>query len=76
LSVLALKFGQVVRPDELADAVWGAQPHATWPKQAQVCVVQLRRALGLAAIETKSVEYRLRLDDEVDVRRFEAHQLR
>jgi DNA-binding SARP family transcriptional activator/WD40 repeat protein len=73
LSALALQQGQVVRPDQLADAVWGEHPPSTWPKQVQASVGLVRKALGSAAIETTAAGYRLALDaDEVDVRRFEA----
>ena len=35
--------GSVVSPDELADALWGESPPATWPKQVQICVGRLRK---------------------------------
>ncbi|HEY8058467.1 MAG TPA: BTAD domain-containing putative transcriptional regulator, partial [Acidimicrobiales bacterium] len=72
LSALALERGRVVRPDQLADAVWGDHPPSTWPKQIQASVGLVRRVLGAAAIETYSDGYRLTLDeDELDVHRFE-----
>jgi DNA-binding SARP family transcriptional activator/WD40 repeat protein len=72
LSALALQRGHVVRPDQLADAVWGERPPSTWPKQVQASVGLVRKVLGPAAIETSSVGYRLVLDaDELDVYRFE-----
>ena len=72
LSVLAVRHGQVVSPDELADALWGESLPATWPKQVQICVARLRRALGAHEIDTLAGGYRLALDgDGLDTVRFE-----
>ena len=48
LSVLAVRRGNVVAPDEFADALWGERPPSSWPKQVQICVGRLRKVLGAA----------------------------
>jgi DNA-binding SARP family transcriptional activator len=52
LTVLAIRRDQVVAPAQIADAVWGESPPGAWPKQVQICVGRIRRALGSAAIDT------------------------
>ena len=72
LAVLALRPGEVVSPDALADALWGDDPPATWSKVVQGCVWRLRKLLGSAAIETLPHGYRLTVPtDAVDAHRFE-----
>ncbi len=72
LSVLALRRGNVVSPDEFAEALWGDHPPSSWPKQVQICIGRLRKVLGPAAIETVPGGYRLAQDgDEVDGVQFE-----
>jgi hypothetical protein len=72
LSVLAVRHGEVVSPDALADALWGESLPATWQKQVQICVARLRKALGASAIETAPGGYRLAPDGEdLDTVRFE-----
>ncbi len=72
LCALAVERGHVVRPDQLADAVWGDAPPSTWPKQVQAAIGLVRKALGPTTIETTSAGYRLTLDaQELDVPRFE-----
>jgi DNA-binding SARP family transcriptional activator/WD40 repeat protein len=72
LGVFAVRHGQVVSPDELADALWRGNPPPTWNKQVQICVARLRKTLGASAIETVSGGYRLALDgDDLDAARFE-----
>jgi hypothetical protein len=69
LAALAVRRGQVVTPDELADALWRGSPPPTWNKQVQICVGRLRKALGASAIETAPGGYRLALDgDNLDYR--------
>src|SRR5262245_57781991 len=81
LTALALRPGEVVSAERLADALWGEQPPASWKKVVPGCVMRLRRALGADAIETLADGYRLVVPgDEVDARRFErllsrAHEL-
>jgi WD40 repeat protein/DNA-binding SARP family transcriptional activator/energy-coupling factor transporter ATP-binding protein EcfA2 len=71
LAALAVRPGEVVSADRLADALWGDGPPATWPKVVQGCVVRLRKALGAHAIATTPQGYRLDLPvDEVDAQRF------
>ena len=59
LAALAVRRGQVVHRDELADALWGDDPPSTADKQVQICVSHLRKVLGADAIETTSGGYRL-----------------
>ena len=72
LGALALRLGEVVSAERLADALWGERPPTSWNKVVQGCVVRLRKLLGPGAIETSPQGYRLSCrDDEVDARRFE-----
>ena len=72
LTVLAVRPGEPVSADRLADALWGDDPPDTWGKVVQGCVVRLRKTLGSDAIETTPQGYRLTLPaDEVDSHRFE-----
>ena len=52
LTLLALRPGEPVSADRLADALWGDEPPDTWSKVVQGCVVRLRKVLGTGAIET------------------------
>jgi DNA-binding SARP family transcriptional activator len=62
----------VVTPEELAEVVWGDRPPSSWPKVLQGCVVRLRKILGIHAIETMPLGYRLAVPlDEIDAQRFE-----
>jgi len=72
LAVLAIRPGDVVSAERLADALWGEHPPASWNKVVPGCILRLRRALGAEAIETTPFGYRLALAaDQVDVQRFE-----
>jgi WD40 repeat protein/DNA-binding SARP family transcriptional activator len=72
LSALVVRNGSASSAEELADALWGEHPPASWHKVVPGCVNRLRKALGAEAIATSSTGYRLELsDDEVDLRRFE-----
>jgi DNA-binding SARP family transcriptional activator len=72
LSVLVIRSGAAVSPDELADALWPEEPASTWPKQVQATITRLRRALGARAIRTEAGGYRLDIDPEsIDAVRFE-----
>lgn len=71
LTALAMRPGELLTPEQLADAVWGDRPPASWPKNLQGCVSRLRKLLGPDAIETSAQGYRLRLStDAVDVVEF------
>jgi DNA-binding SARP family transcriptional activator/WD40 repeat protein len=73
LGALAVRRDQVVAPDEIADAVWGDEPPASWRKQVQICVARLRKVLGPNGIESTSGGYRLRLAHvQLDSEHFEA----
>ena len=77
LAALTVRRGEVVAAETLADAWWGEQVPATWTKALQGCVVQLRKVLGAAAIETRPQGYCLVVPaDEVDACRFERHVAR
>ena len=72
LAVLALRPGEVVSAERLADAMWGDVPPPTWNKVVQGCVVRLRKVLGVSTIETSPAGYRLTTPpDQVDAHRFE-----
>jgi DNA-binding SARP family transcriptional activator/WD40 repeat protein len=77
LAALALRPGELLSPEQLADAVWGENLPSTWTKNVQGCVSRLRKRLGAGAIETTASGYRLRLPpDEVDSLRFERQAAR
>ncbi len=76
LAVLALRVGEVVSVDAIADALWdGAPPHRL-TKSVQVYVARLRAALdptraGDSVIRTTAPGYRLDVDRvEIDANRF------
>jgi DNA-binding SARP family transcriptional activator len=72
LAALVARAGQVLTPDELADAVWGEQPPVSWHKNLQGCISRLRRALGGDGIVTTSQGYRLTVPaDTMDAGQFE-----
>ena len=72
LAALVVAGGQPLASGQLADALWGEEPPASWLKVIQGCVVRLRKLLGSAAIESGEFGYRLDLTDlEVDSVRFE-----
>jgi DNA-binding SARP family transcriptional activator len=71
LAALAVHPGDVVSADVLADVLWGEQVPASWSKVVQGCVVRLRKVLGIHAIETEPLGYRLAVPlDEIDAPRF------
>ncbi|HEY2877075.1 BTAD domain-containing putative transcriptional regulator [Nocardioides sp.] len=59
LAALAMRPGEVLSLDRLADAVWGVEPPASWAKNLQGCVSRLRKLLGPDLIETAGQGYRL-----------------
>jgi WD40 repeat protein/DNA-binding SARP family transcriptional activator len=72
LAALVTRYGDLVTTDQLADALWGDGPPASWAKVVQGCIARLRRTLGHDAILTEGHAYRLALPpDEVDALRFE-----
>ncbi|HEX3296603.1 MAG TPA: BTAD domain-containing putative transcriptional regulator [Nocardioides sp.] len=71
LAALAMHPGDVVSVEQLADAVWGEEPPATWSKNVQGCISRLRKLLGPDLIETAGPGYRLRVSaDTVDAAEF------
>jgi WD40 repeat protein/DNA-binding SARP family transcriptional activator len=72
LAALAVRPGEVVSAERLADALWGERPPASWNKVVPGCVMRLRRVLGAEAIETSGHGYRLVVPtDQIDAQRFE-----
>jgi DNA-binding SARP family transcriptional activator/WD40 repeat protein len=72
LAALAMRRGEVVSAETMADAWWGDRLPATWNKAIQGCMVQLRKTLGAGAIETSRQGYCLVVPaDEIDAYRFE-----
>ena len=72
LSALAVRAGDVLSADQLAEASWGETPPSSWPKQIQGSVLRLRRALGAESIATTTAGYRLTVaNGDLDCRRFE-----
>ena len=72
LEALAVRPGDALKADQLADALWGEAPPVSWPKVVQSCVVRLRKTLGPSAIATTGGGYRLTLaGDDLDACRFE-----
>jgi WD40 repeat protein/DNA-binding SARP family transcriptional activator len=72
LAALVSRPREAVSPEQLADALWGDEPPATWGKVIHGCVSRLRKALGAAAIDTVPGGYQLVLAvDDVDAQRFE-----
>ena len=72
LSALAMRTGEALTAEQLADALWADAPPASWSKNLQSCIVRLRKVLGAGAIETTPHGYRLALPpDQVDAAAFE-----
>ena len=72
LAALAVRPGQVVTAEALADMLWGAHLPLSWQKVIQGCVVRLRKRLGSQAIGTAVNGYRLAVPlDEIDAHRFD-----
>ena len=74
LAMLALRVGQTVSADRLAEGLWGEHPPPSAPKMVQLYVSHLRRLLdgNGAEIVTHGRGYELRLaDGDVDAAQFE-----
>ena len=72
LSALAVRPGEVLSADQLAEVLWPDEPPASWAKVVQGCVVRLRKVLGQGSIETLPSGYRLTMaHDQIDAQRFE-----
>ncbi len=72
LAALVTRPGEPVSADQLADALWGEAPPATWPKVVQSCIVRIRKVLGPDAVRTTGHGYVLMLAaDDIDAVRFE-----
>lgn len=72
LTALALRPGEPVSAEHLADALWGESPPATWSKVVQSSIVRIRKVLGPDAVRTSGHGYALVVaTDDVDAVRFE-----
>ena len=72
LTALAVRPGEALTADQLAELLWPALRPASWAKVVQGCVVRLRKTLGRGSIETSASGYRLTVPrDEIDAQRFE-----
>ena len=77
VSALALRPGERVDAETLAEALWGEEPPASAAKVVQGCVSRLRKALGADAIETVDGGYRVRSDElAIDRQQFEDQVVR
>src|SRR5688572_13802002 len=52
LAALVVCGDEALGFEQLAEAVWGGEPPASWRKVLHGCVARLRRTLGAEAIET------------------------
>ncbi|GAA1477125.1 hypothetical protein GCM10009623_15710 [Nocardioides aestuarii] len=59
LAALAVRRGQPIDAEGLADALWPAGRPASWTKVIHGCISRLRTCLGPGAIETTDRGYRL-----------------
>jgi WD40 repeat protein/DNA-binding SARP family transcriptional activator len=72
LAALAMRPGEVVSAEVLAEAIWDDAPPPSWNKNLQSCIVRLRKMLGPEYIETSARGYRLAVPtDSLDSARFE-----
>ena len=72
LTALAMRAGDTVSREQLADAVWGERLPPTWAKALQGCISRLRKELGPQAIQTGTGGYRLVVpQDAIDLWQFE-----
>jgi WD40 repeat protein/DNA-binding SARP family transcriptional activator len=72
LAALSVRWGEAIRAEVLAHALWVDSPPASWLKVVQGCVVRLRKVLGPDSIDTRPQGYALTLSsDEIDTYRFE-----
>ncbi|CUR54113.1 putative Transcriptional regulator, SARP family [metagenome] len=72
LSALVVRGGEPLSTEVLADALWGADPPASWAKVVHGCIARLRKRLGAAAIASGAGGYSLALSEgELDSRSFE-----
>jgi DNA-binding SARP family transcriptional activator/tetratricopeptide (TPR) repeat protein len=71
LAILLLHANTVVPVERLIAELWDEQPPETASNTLQVYVSQLRKALGGAALETRSPGYELHVEpEELDLTRF------
>ena len=71
LAALALRAGQVVSAERIADSLWGATPPVTARAAIQVYVSGVRKALGRAMVRTVPGGYELAMETvSLDVDRF------
>ena len=72
LASLVVRRGTAIDADELADAVWGDRPPATWRQQVKTAVAEIRARIGRDSIRTVAGGYLFAADPaSVDAVRFE-----
>jgi DNA-binding SARP family transcriptional activator len=72
LAILLLSANRVVSVERLADDLYAGAPPVTAVTQVQRQISELRKAIGAAAIETRSPGYVLHVEpDGLDLQRFE-----
>ncbi|HKX68242.1 MAG TPA: BTAD domain-containing putative transcriptional regulator [Intrasporangium sp.] len=72
LEALVAVRGEALNTEQLAEALWGESPPASWSKLIPSSILRIRKAAGSAAVATTPHGYRLALGgDGVDAVRFE-----
>jgi WD40 repeat protein/DNA-binding SARP family transcriptional activator len=72
LAALVTSPGETLSAEQLADALWGDDPPASWAKIVQGCIARIRKRLGRDAIQTVGRGYRFAMPvGEVDAVQFE-----
>ena len=72
LEALVAVRGEALATEQLAEALWGDSPPASWSKLIPSSILRIRKATGSAAVVTTPHGYRLVLGgDGVDAVRFE-----
>jgi DNA-binding SARP family transcriptional activator len=66
MGALAVRLGESVSTESLAEALWGEDLPASWTHVIQGCIMRLRRVIAPARIETTPLGYRL-LEEHVDL---------
>ena len=67
VKALVAARGEALSTEQIAEAMWGESPPASWPKLIPSSVLRIRKAVGSPAVVTTRHGYRLALDgDGVD----------
>ncbi|WP_353950720.1 BTAD domain-containing putative transcriptional regulator [Knoellia sp. S7-12] len=71
LEALVVAGGKALSTEQLADALWGDSPPASWTKLIPSSILRIRKVLGTGSVETTSHGYRLADNsDTIDAVRF------